>query len=135
MTLGSGTVSVRLGNGDGTFLPETRPSAGSSSKNWVIIDDLNGDGRKDLAIATSSFSVTTLLGNGNGTFGPPSFPLAGAAQVALVACDFNGDGKRDLVTANYNGDNVVNAIDFNIMRNNFGMGGAPPIMPESPGGR
>jgi hypothetical protein len=35
--------------------------------------------------------------------------------------------------ANFNGDTVVNSVDFNILRINFGMGGSPPVLPDSPG--
>ena len=65
---GSGTVSVLLGNGDGTFGAKTDFGAGSDPQS-VAIADLNGDGRPDLAVANwGSNTVSVLLGNGDGTF-------------------------------------------------------------------
>lgn len=31
--------------------------------------------------------------------------------------------------ADFNGDNVVTSVDFNLLKSNFGQGGAPPISP------
>jgi hypothetical protein len=39
-----------------------------------------------------------------------------------------GDPNYD-ARAEFTGDNVVNAQDFNLLRANFGFGGAPPIRP------
>ncbi len=42
-----------------------------------------------------------MLGKANGTFGPATnFPTGNGPQVVAVA-DFNGDGKKDLVTADF----------------------------------
>ena len=63
------TVSVLLGNGDGTFGAKTDFATGTSPRS-VAIGDLNGDGKPDLAVANSgSNTVSVLLGNGDGTFG------------------------------------------------------------------
>src|SRR2546426_4810219 len=60
----SSTVSVLLGNGDGSFEAKTDFETGSGTT-CVAIGDLNGDGKPDLA--TSNFftsTVSVLLGNG-----------------------------------------------------------------------
>ena len=45
--------------------------------------------------------MSVLLGNGDGTFqGQMTYPV-GAKPVAIVAGDFNGDGRTDLAIANY----------------------------------
>src|SRR5207247_449692 len=63
------TVSVLLGNGDGTFGTSTDFGAGYNPSS-VTIDDLNADGRPDLAVANAgSNTVSVLLGNGEGSFG------------------------------------------------------------------
>src|SRR2546426_1197574 len=63
-----GTVSVLLGNGDGTFLAAPTFAAGNYPSS-VAVGDVNGDGRLDLAVAnTRSNDVSVLLGNGDGTF-------------------------------------------------------------------
>src|SRR5206468_994553 len=64
------TVSVLLGNGDGTFQPAALYGVGLNPQS-VAAGDFNGDGRTDLAVANvGSNTVSVLLGNGNGTFQP-----------------------------------------------------------------
>src|SRR5437870_2988509 len=68
----SDSVSVLLGNGDGSFAAKVdyATAAGPYS---VALGDLNGDGRLDLAVANvSSGSVIVLLGNGDGSFAAPA---------------------------------------------------------------
>src|SRR3989442_1126557 len=63
-----GTVSVLLGNGDGTFQPAQSFAAGSYAR-AVAVGDFNGDGRPDLVVANYyNNDVSVLLGNGDGTF-------------------------------------------------------------------
>src|ERR1700687_6227063 len=59
------TVSVLLGNGDGTFQPAVSYTV-PQPKNLAVAD-FNGDGKLDLAI-WSNFSIVVMLGNGDGTF-------------------------------------------------------------------
>ena len=67
---GDNSVSVLLGNGDGTFLPRPAYATGSSPF-AVAVADVNGDGKPDLVVANyGSNSVSVLLGNGDGTFQP-----------------------------------------------------------------
>ncbi|HEX7139016.1 MAG TPA: FG-GAP-like repeat-containing protein, partial [Vicinamibacterales bacterium] len=62
------TVSVALGQGDGTFQSAADYSAGSAPR-AVKAADVNGDGRLDLIVADSSSNqVSVLLGNTDGTF-------------------------------------------------------------------
>jgi len=50
----------------------------------------------------SDKSVSVLIGNGDGTFQSHVDYRAGATVLAVALGDVNGDGKVDLVTANYN---------------------------------
>lgn len=95
-----GTVSVLLGNGDGTFQPHKDFAAGRVP-NWVAVGDFNGDGKLDLVVVNGQgnggpSTVSILLGNGDATFQVPiSYPLnTNGASVATA--DFNRDGKLDL---------------------------------------
>src|SRR5207249_1124949 len=66
----SNSVSVLLGNGDGTFAPAQNFATGTGPFTAVIAD-LNGDGKSDLAVSNfGGNSASVLLGNGNGTFAP-----------------------------------------------------------------
>jgi hypothetical protein len=75
---GSNTVSVLLGNGNGTFQPKTDYATGTSPVD-AALGDFNGDGKADLVVANrGSNSLSVLLGNGDGTFLPKtdiSLPL------------------------------------------------------------
>src|SRR5256885_17054982 len=67
----SNTISVLLGNGEGTFRAAPTVAAGVNPFS-VAVGDFNGDGRPDLAVANhGSNTVSVLLGNGDGTFGAP----------------------------------------------------------------
>ncbi len=98
---GSNTVSILLGNGDGTFAAAAvSPTTGNNPES-VIVADLNGDGNADLAVANNgSNSVTILLGNGNGTFTAKPIVATGSSPQSVVVGDFNGDGNQDLAVAN-----------------------------------
>lgn len=93
------TVSVLLGQGDGTFLAAAAFPVGNYPSTLVAAD-FNGDGKTDLAVLNSADNtVSVLLGNGDGTFAAKIDSLTGANPMSLAAGDFNGDGKMDLAVA------------------------------------
>jgi hypothetical protein len=95
----AGTVSIFLGNGDGTFQPQVSYNAELRPAS-VVTADLNNDGKLDLAVVNlQSNTVSILLGNGDGTFQPQVSYRTGAAPYSLAVGDFNGDGKPDVATA------------------------------------
>ena len=98
------TVSVLLGNGDGTF-QEARDSAVSTvGPSSVAVGDFNGDGVPDLAVVGAN-GVSVLLGHGDGTF---ETGLAFAAPgVSVVVDDVDGDGVPDLAVAGVQGVSVL----------------------------
>jgi VCBS repeat protein/centrosomal CEP192-like protein/ASPM-SPD-2-Hydin domain-containing protein/FG-GAP repeat protein len=94
------SISILLGNGDGTFQPAVDYTTGLGPYR-VIARDLNGDGRLDLVVTDSNAdTVSILLGNADGTFQPNVDYATGTQPVGLVVGDFNGDGKLDLATTN-----------------------------------
>ncbi|MBA3914388.1 MAG: VCBS repeat-containing protein [Acidobacteriales bacterium] len=101
-----GTVSVYLGNGDGTL--QVRQTYAANASDFTLIDgDFNGDGNLDLAAADEVGKLSIFLGHGDGTFGPRTlFPGVVQVQGGLVAGDFNRDGKLDLVLGSRFDNNV-----------------------------
>ncbi|MFE3634959.1 FG-GAP-like repeat-containing protein [Streptomyces sp. NPDC059168] len=104
--IGIKTVSVLLGNGDGTFDPAVNYPAGDSPRS-VAVGDFNHDGNPDLTAAdVSANRVSVLLGNGDGTFGSAVSYPSGDTPVSVAVGDFNHDGNPDLTTANNNAGSV-----------------------------
>ena len=64
------TVSILLGNGDGTFTPASgSPVAVGGFPFFLAVSDFNADGNPDLAVSNDNDdTVSILLGNGDGTF-------------------------------------------------------------------
>jgi hypothetical protein len=105
----SNTLSIFLGNGDGTFANPLSSAVGNGAIS-VVAADLNGDGRIDVAVANSTDNtVSVLLGNGDGTFQTQITYPVGKVPSGVALVDFNGDGKFDLAVAN-NGDNTVQIL-------------------------
>ncbi len=104
--LADNTVSVLMGNGDGTFQPAVVYPVGPTP-DAIVAGDFAGDGILDLAVTNSgSDTVSILMGNGDGTFRPAVAVPVGGGPDAIVAGDFNGDGKLDLAVANGNDNDV-----------------------------
>src|SRR6266700_2921229 len=104
----SNTVTVLLGNGNGTFLPGPSLTVGNGPAG-VAVGDFNGDGKPDLAVANlNDNTLSILLGNGDGTFqAPQTFAGVGTKPYFVAVGDFNRDGKPDLVITNHLGNTVT----------------------------
>jgi hypothetical protein len=101
-----GTVSVLLGNGDGTFQPAVQYGVGAQSA-AMVAGNFTGSGHLDLAVDNVvDNTVSVLLGNGDGTFKPHVTYRVGSSSYAIVAGNFTGDGHTDLAVADGN-DNKV----------------------------
>ena len=103
----AGSVSVLLGNGDGTF-QAPRTLALSQSAFFMDVADFNLDNKLDLAVSDSdsagAIRLNIFLGNGDGTFQAAkqtTLPSGG-----LFFADFNGDGKPDIAVENTSSKNL-----------------------------
>jgi FG-GAP-like repeat/FG-GAP repeat len=103
----SQTIAVLLGNGDGAFqssILTTLPGLGAA----IAAGDFNQDGKLDVAVTYQDNSgvawLVILLGHGDGTFTSGAQYQIGPAAYnvpdAIVASDFNHDGKLDIAVTN-----------------------------------
>jgi hypothetical protein len=113
----SNDASVLLGNGNGTFAAKTDFGTGTDPYS-LTLGDVNGDGILDIITANyGSDDASVLLGNGNGTFqGQQTFGTGvGTSPASVTLGDVNGDGRLDIITANYGSNNasvLLNILAF-----------------------
>jgi uncharacterized protein (TIGR03437 family) len=101
------TISLLLGNGDGTFRTPVKFNVGVNPT-AIAAADFNGDGAADLVLSVNKL-LLVLLGNGNGTFQTPVSYPAGANPAYVTVGDLNGDGRPDLI-ATSGGEDIVNVL-------------------------
>ena len=109
---GDNTTGVLLGQAGGGFAPGSTYSTGGVYPVGTAVGDVNGDGRPDLVAANYGNTVGVLLGQAGGGFatvstyftGPNSGPNgSNSGPGGVTLADLNGDGRLDLITANYYG--------------------------------
>ena len=100
--MGGASVSLLIGNGDGTFIsPISYFGSGTSYSSDIIVTDLNKDNMPDVVLGNLDGTVSVLLGNGEGDFRSSlttsfSMGLMVGMSPSLSVADFNNDGKLDL---------------------------------------
>jgi hypothetical protein len=101
------SVSIFLGNGDGTFVAGAVYPLLGVGGSAAVTADLNNDGKPDLVVAIGSGCIgdngcsAVLLGNGDGSFQSPRYYDAGnSSSYSIAVADLNGDAKPDVVISN-----------------------------------
>ncbi len=121
------TLTVLTNNGSGGFVLSSSPGVGNDPY-FVATADVNGNGKVDLISANSGggsgHTLTVLTNNGSGGFVLSSSPGVGNNPWSVTAADVNGDGKVDLISANYS------STTLTVLTNN-GSGGF--VLSSSPG--
>jgi len=102
------TVSILLGNGNGTFTEALgSPFAVGTNPSHAAVGDFNGDGKLDLAVTDGTDrNIWILLGNGAGQFTLAGSPIPAGYSTTLAVGDFNGDGKLDIAAESYDTNDV-----------------------------
>lgn len=95
-----GTLSLFLGNGDGTFGAPSNIGPASWQPAGLVVADMNQDGRPDIVVADYDGAAWVLLGDGAGGFTSLSTAAAGTNPYFVDVADFNGDDRLDVVISN-----------------------------------
>lgn len=103
-----GTISVLLGNGDGTFQPARVIKAGVNTR-IAAIADVDGLDGNDIIVVNQGApqqspaipgNIIIYLNNGDGTFTDRRIISPGTGPVGVVPIDFDGDNDIDLAAIN-----------------------------------
>jgi hypothetical protein len=96
---GASTLTVMLGQKNGTFLPaDSNPAIGHDPKS-IAVGAFNHDGNPDLIIGDSDGSLIVLLGDGKGNLIPTPNAVRVTSVASIAVGDFNHDGILDLVVS------------------------------------
>jgi FG-GAP-like repeat len=97
--ISSNSVSILLGNGDGTFKDQIQVHVCQEPR-ALAMNDFNEDGHADIVLACSGGDeVALLLGRGNGKFEEGARYPVHRSPVSVAAEDVNGDHHVDLAVA------------------------------------
>ena len=116
-----GSLSIYLGNGDGTFGLFPFGIGLGKLLGPPVVGDFNSDGKLDVAVKLGTATpINLMLGNGDGTIQAPTLIETGnALSTNLAVRDLDRNGSTDFVLANGNSNNVL------VLRNTMGN---PPLL-------
>ena len=102
---GTNTLSVLTNNGSGRFVLAATLTVGLGPVS-VAVADINGDGWVDLISADYlDHTLSVLTNNGHGAFALAAVLDVGAeySPLSVTTADVNGDGRVDIISANFGG--------------------------------
>jgi len=97
-----GSISILLGNGDGTFYPASKLPCGTPRASELFattVGDFNGDGNQDLVVCINFLGLMefeVFLGNGDGTFTYSTNDGGWDGMGPVITGDFDRDGALDI---------------------------------------
>ena len=117
------SVTVQLGNGDGTFQSSIGYFAGYNNYS-VAVGDVTGDGKPDIITTSDSYdgNLYVLPNNGDGTFGAFVVYTVGSEPTDVALADVDGVNGLDIVIANYYPDGQSVTVLLNLGGGAFGPG-------------
>ncbi len=131
------TVGVILQATDGTLSETDYTATGLSDSQSVAVNDFNGDGHPDIAVASDDAGTTSnvaiFLNNGNGTFTLHQVLSVPHAHLSSLV-DFSGSGRIDLAVSDQDSNQVTTIL--NDGAGNFAVGadyavGSQPVTIKS----
>lgn len=111
-SLGKDDVVVFLGDGAGGFTSVMKQYVGTDQRDAVAAD-FNNDGKLDLAVVdamtgSATSVVRVMLNDGSGDLSTNQTTNLNAANPKDIAmADFNGDGKKDVLVAEFDADQML----------------------------
>ncbi|MEZ0230292.1 MAG: FG-GAP repeat domain-containing protein, partial [Planctomycetota bacterium] len=107
---GANQIALLRNFGGGSLANPTFINVDGSGPHQVLVEDMNDDGKLDLITVNQlSNNVTILLGDGLGSFARATsspYPVGNGPLAGKIA-DVNADNVKDIVVANFAGDNVT----------------------------
>jgi hypothetical protein len=102
------TISVLLGNEDGTF-QELQRTVLDGYAGSMTLGDMNGDGKQDVVVTYWNNYVAVLLGNGDGTLQELQWATLDGYADSVILGDMNKDGWQGVIVT-YRDDN--NSVSY-----------------------
>ena len=119
------TISIFIGNGNGTFQPQVVVPVGFRPGD-VLLADFDQNGRSEVVVTHyGSNAIYYFKPNAAGVLGTPQIIDIGSTQGNAVAADFDNDGWLDI---------MVGAGNAVLLRNNQSGGFLPPLNTPVPAG-
>ena len=108
----SNSISIFLGQSDGTFQHFTNYTTGTHPRSFLI-RDMNRDGKPDIAVANNgSATVDIFLNVGDGSFISGGILPVGSAPMMIWGSNFNNDQATDFIVSNF-GDDTISVLLYN----------------------